>query len=345
MNIFKNIEKSLIKKHPFVCYRKPNDTVISSFFQNDDNLYLDKNLNSSGFVFAPFDDKKETIIIPKENSTLLQEFYSGSNISITKTANSKDYNSKESHVNLVEKGIHAIRNSKFKKVVLSRKETVNLKDDTNILRLFDTLLNSYQNAFVYVWFHPKVGLWLGATPETLVKINDHSFETMSLAGTLPYIENITPKWTSKEIEEQQFVTDYIIEKLTPLCDTLNANKTETIKAGTLLHLKTKIQGQLAVSHSKLIKTLHPTPAVCGLPKEASKQFIIENEDYERSFYTGFLGELNINKSTELFVNLRCMEVKSSKAMIYIGGGITKDSIPEREWEETTEKAMVMKRII
>ncbi|SEB83683.1 isochorismate synthase [Tenacibaculum sp. MAR_2009_124] len=345
MSIFKNIEKSLIKKHSFVCYRKPNDTIISALFQNNDNIHTNNNLDSSGFVFAPFDDRNDTIIIPKESSTFLQETFSKSNINITKTTNSKDYDSREFHVNLVDKGIDAILNKNFKKVVLSRKEIVNLKDGFNSIKLFETLLNTYSNALVYIWFHPKIGLWLGATPETLVKINNDYFETMSLAGTLPYIENTIPKWTSKEIEEQQFVTDYIVEKLAPLCKTLNTDKTETIKAGTLLHLKTKIEGKLAVSNSELIKTLHPTPAVCGLPKDSSKQFIIKNENYNRSFYTGFLGELNMNNVTELFVNLRCMEIKNSEALIYVGGGITKNSISDREWEETTEKAMVMKRII
>ncbi len=345
MNIFKNIEKSLIKKHPFVCYRKSNNTLISSFFQQNDKLHLDTNLDSSGFVFAPFDDNNNTVIIPKEESELIEEHYFEKDASTLKTVNSKDQKSKEFHVNLVEKGIHAIHNNEFKKVVLSRKETIELKEENNIIELFEKLLNNYPNAFVYVWFHPNVGLWLGATPETLVKINNSNFETMSLAGTLPYIDDSNAEWTSKEKEEQQFVTDYIIDKLSPLCKILNADKTETIKAGTLLHLKTKIEGELAVSNSELIRTLHPTPAVCGLPKEASKQFILQNENYDRSFYTGFLGELNMNDKTELFVNLRCMEIKNNRALIYIGGGITKDSISEREWEETTEKAMVMKRIL
>ena len=95
----------------------------------------------------------------------------------------------------------------------------------------------------------------------------------------------------------------------------------------------------------LIKYLHPTPAVCGLPKETAKDFILQNENYTRSYYSGYLGELNVNENTQLFVNLRCMEVKDAKIALYVGGGITKASIPEKEFEETVAKAMVMKKVL
>ena len=97
--------------------------------------------------------------------------------------------------------------------------------------------------------------------------------------------------------------------------------------------------------------MHPTPAVCGLPRDLAKDFILENEDYDRSFYTGFLGELNINSSklnkqkTELFVNLRCMSVDDYKARIFVGGGVTKDSIAKKEWQETVSKTQTIKKVL
>ncbi|HEU0124995.1 MAG TPA: chorismate-binding protein, partial [Flavobacterium sp.] len=101
---------------------------------------------------------------------------------------------------------------------------------------------------------------------------------------------------------------------------------------------------------EVIDTLHPTPAVCGLPKKKSKVFILENENYDRTFYTGFLGELNstfteTNTSSDLFVNLRCMQIQEDKAILYMGCGITKESIPEKEWEESVNKSMTMKRVL
>ena len=91
--------------------------------------------------------------------------------------------------------------------------------------------------------------------------------------------------------------------------------------------------------------MHPTPAVCGFPKDESKAFILENENYDRTFYTGFLGELNVHNQTDLFVNLRCMEIVDKQVNLFIGCGITKDSIPEKEWEESINKSMTMNKIL
>jgi isochorismate synthase len=117
---------------------------------------------------------------------------------------------------------------------------------------------------------------------------------------------------------------------------------------------------------KLLKVLHPTPAVGGMPKNEAYLFIKANENYNREFYTGYLGELNfkeeiarvsnnrnienkayraIHTKTDLFVNLRSMQLKDQKATIYIGGGITIDSIPEQEWEETVNKSATMLKVI
>jgi hypothetical protein len=102
---------------------------------------------------------------------------------------------------------------------------------------------------------------------------------------------------------------------------------------------------------KVIAAVHPTPAVCGLPKQSAKNFIRENEGYNREYYSGFLGELNLDlvtfktAQTDLFVNLRCVKILKDKAQLFIGCGITKDSNPEAEYIETINKSMTMKKII
>ena len=143
-------------------------------------------------------------------------------------------------------------------------------------------------------------------------------------------------------------------------------KVETIKAGNLLHLKTRVSGLLTSNLKEVVTVLHPTPAVCGLPKVTAKQFILNNENYNREFYSGYLGELNIKEKTtrntnrrnvennaysavktisNLYVNLRCMQLTDVKASIYVGGGITKDSIAENEWQETVNKTQTMKKVL
>ncbi|MGG6232201.1 isochorismate synthase [Tenacibaculum sp. SDUM215027] len=345
MSIFSNIKEALDKQLPFVTYRKPNTSKIRGWFQQNDNLIASENYSESGFIFAPFDSKEKAILIPKDQSTYIEEKTTFDTILVNNTNHTPDTTSEENHIQLVEKGIAAIKNQQFKKVVLSRKEKVEIAD-FNLIETFQKLLSNYPTAFVYVWYHPKVGMWLGATPETLVSIQNKNFTTMALAGTQVYNGTTNVTWQPKELEEQQFVTDYIIDRLSNISSKITTSEVETIKAGKLLHLRTVLNGKLKTNTASLIKTLHPTPAVCGLPLEASKQFILDNESYHRGFYTGFLGELNINaKESNLFVNLRCMEVSNNILYIYVGGGITEDSNPTKEWKETVAKTTTMKKVL
>ncbi len=262
-----------------------------------------------------------------------------------------DESEKKEFENLVAKGIQGIKNQEFKKVVLSRKETVDLVD-FDLETTFEKLVQLYPTTFVYCFFHPKLGTWLGATPEQLLKANDSVFETIALAGTQKANDSSAVIWKQKEKEEQQFVTDYIVNKLKNVASDVLVSEPYSIQAGSIWHIKTDISGvfNLGSSLQQVVSLLHPTPAVCGLPKEESKAFILENEKYDRTFYTGFLGELNSSltnetQSSDLFVNLRCMQIFENEALLYMGCGITKDSIPEKEWEESSNKSVTMKKVL
>lgn len=354
---------------PFIVYRKPNDVKIKGLFQNTDKLYVAQHFREEGFVFSPFDSIEQSILIPKKHAQAITCFdWKRTSESTDHKAKTEDSlqgsKSKEFHIKLVEKGIQAIKNKDFKKVVLSRAESVALTE-VNPTAVFENLLSAYNSALVYCWYHPKVGLWLGATPETLIKIEDRRFSIMALAGTQDYKGSLDVEWKDKEKQEQQFVTDFIVNHLKPLAESFSSSPTKTVKAGNLLHLRTMISARLkpSVLLKEVLQALHPTPAVCGLPKETAKQFILNNENYHRKFYTGFLGELNLKStvaprsgkrniehrayahsinSTQLYVNLRCMQIKDQQAIIYVGGGITESSNPEMEWQETVSKSLVVK---
>ncbi|WP_417213520.1 chorismate-binding protein [Bizionia sp.] len=369
-----NLQDQYVNNLPFVAYRNPNETIIKTFLQQDDTLYKTTNFSESGFVFSPFNIKETSVLIPVETSLIL-EFESETieepsiNSCASKGIETSDITvAKQNHIALVEKGIKAIHKGTFEKVVLSRQESVTISE-TNPIKIYKRLLETYPTAYVYVWFHPKVGLWLGATPETLLHIENNQFSTMALAGTQVYKNTIDVVWKDKELEEQQIVTNFIVSNLESQLQDLKVSEVETVRAGNLVHLKTHISGRVNSNPSSLkniLKKLHPTPAVCGMPKEEAKQFILENEPYKRDFYTGFLGELNIKKSisrnpnrrnvennaytriktvTNLFVNLRCMQIQNTEALLYIGGGITKDSNPNLEWEETMAKSVTMKKVL
>ncbi len=357
------IEKAKRDLLPFVVYKKPDSKNILAFFQIGDDLHHQKDFSESGFVFAPFDNRDKTVIFPlskcKVFSTLSEDLNSPYNSesfqAITENVIGRDHlniKEKQNHISLVKKGIDLIKNGKVLKVVLSRKEEVIISDH-KISEIFQRLLNKYSSAFVYLWFHPKVGLWMGASPETLLSVKGNKFKTMALAGTQSYKGTLDVFWAQKEKQEQQYVTDFIISRLNR--KNLLIGKPFTLKAGSLLHICTEINGEISDKNKlkNLIQNLHPTPAVCGLPKNKAKEFILKNEDYKREYYTGFLGEFNMNKedsneefkTTDLYVNLRCMRIEESKIALFVGGGITLDSDPLKEWEETIAKSEVMKTVL
>lgn len=370
---FNRIESQYNNQLPFVAYRKPNRVGMDGLLQETNDLHATKDFTEKGFVFSPFDDAEKSVLIPFEGSECVHSDFvmpkhpdsnQEENHLQFKTVSSE---SQEHYIDLIKKGVKAIENKQFKKVVLSRAEIINLSE-SNPIAIFKKLLATYPSAFVYCWYHPKVGLWLGATPETLVKIEGNRFSMMALAGTQDYNGTLDVVWQEKEKQEQQFVTDFIIDTLKPSVESFKVSGVETVKAGNLLHLKTMISARLKpdASLQHVISSLHPTPAVCGLPKLDAKQFILKNENYNREFYTGFLGELNyettsaprssrrnienrayaITKtSTQLYVNLRCMQLKDQQAIVYVGGGITKNSKPESEWEETVSKSLVIKSVL
>jgi isochorismate synthase len=334
-------------------YRRPNSKEVSGFFMNDDALNFTSEFTEKGFVLAPFNADEKAILFPKETADFLTETLQFKKEVVLKNEFNFDDSSKEKHIKLVEKAIDKISENELQKVVISRKELVKI-NAVSIVEIYKKLLQTYANAFVYVWFHPKVGLWFGATPETLLEVENTTFKTMSLAGTQVFKNTKNVVWKTKELEEQQLVTNFIERQLNRIATNLQVDKTETIKAGNLLHLRTKVTGELNADKPKLktlIRALHPTPAVCGLPRGKAKAFINQNENYNREFYTGFLGELNINdskkelKKTNLFVNLRCMKIENNTASIYVGGGITRDSNAKKEWEETVSKSKTMKCVL
>lgn len=166
---------------------------------------------------------------------------------------------------------------------------------------------------------------------------------MSLAGTK------TPKeaWSEKEFEEQLLVTDTILKGLQDSqCQNIVIDGPQTIQAGNIEHLLTSIEADLAHKNdwTPVLKNLHPTPAVCGIPTEKAKVFIPELENYDREFYTGFIGIMNESRK-DFYVNLRCMQLFDKSAKLYVGGGITAQSNGEAEWNETERKAETMARVL
>lgn len=344
MKYSEQINTAFNAKKPFVAYKNPNENKVHVIIQKNDELIEFDDFTSTGYVFAPFNsDEKAYIIQP--DVYFVDEVESVDFESKVVGVKNQEIE-KSTHINIVEKAIKTIKETEISKIVISRKEEV-LVSVFNLLEVYNKLMNQYPNAYVYVWFHPKVGLWMGATPETLLKVSDNDFKTMALAGTQPFKGSLNPVWGTKELEEQKMVSDFIKQHLENVVESYELSEVETVKAGSLLHLKTNIKGKLHQQKdiASLVKLLHPTPAVCGLPKELSKIFILQNEDYNRSYYSGYLGSLNIHNETSFFVNLRCFQFINNTVTLYVGGGITAESDAEKEWEETVAKSQIIKAVL
>ena len=341
MSIKECIDKSIALKRPLVLYSKPNENIVRGYLQSSDEIHFYN--QQEGFIFAPFHVKRGTYIIPFSDAKTLE--FEMPDIEEMDSHIEKAAGSKEAHVDLVTKTIQKISTSEISKIVVSRIEEV-LLNQVDLDLLFIKLLAQYANAFVYIWIHPKTGIWMGATPERLLQVKNNEFEVMALAATQKYGDSLDVSWGDKEKEEHQFVVDYIKEILKGF--DFKVSDTYTTKAGSLLHLRADISGKLTknVAIDSLIETLHPTPATCGTPKKEAKAFIIKEEGYDRSYYTGYLGELSKNHA-DLYVNLRCMQInpKTKSVQIYIGGGVTENSKPEAEWNETVAKAAIIKKVL
>lgn len=340
-DLLKKARASRADGHPFVIYRKPDAEVVQALFQKDADTYP-ADFTSSGYIFAPFDGK--ALWIPESKSERMSAAWKKSQVNLCRPVLEIDDAARERHLTLVNKGISAIKDGEFDKVVLSRVQSVAF-GDTDFYETFRRMLDAYPEACVYIWWHPASGGWMGAFAEQLAHVSGHYLTTMALAGTR--VAGTASEWGEKEKQEQLFVTEAIEEALAPFSVRITKGETETATAGRLEHIRTMILAALRedADLEKLVYALHPTPAVCGRPKEAARSFILREEGYDREFYSGFHGEVTIGWRTDLFVNLRCLSWTEGEARLFVGGGITTDSDAEKEWEETVNKAGTMAAVL
>lgn len=253
---------------------------------------------------------------------------------------------KEIHLKNVQFAINEIKTGKIDKVIISRVKHVNRSESFSLNEIFSRLLENYRAAFVYFMHHPAQGTWMGASPEVLLTKKQQQFSTVSLAGTLPYKKGVEVIWDEKLLHEQRLVTDFISRELNNLgIYPFEIDGPSNAIAGPLVHLKSTFTFQSELAVNTIISALHPTPAICGLPREASRELITSTEQHQRRLYTGYLGVNHLNGDADFFVNLRCMQIFEEHFELFVGGGITANSDPESEWQETEAKSKVLMNAI
>lgn len=334
---------------PFAVYRLPEtDKLYLIVPKNVKRLEsLEEIYNMNGFVLAPFDicsgkhnilflEEKEIKCFIMENSDMSGFLIEQPDISGLQ----HDCCLKSRYADSFSVFADAVRNGNLQKLVLARCMTFEKPETKTVLNMFFRALRAYTSSFVYMGFVPDTGLWLGASPELLLEENRSSCRTVALAGTQSLSEwQNSQEWSAKNIEEQKLVADYIASVLESMGIMYEKGKTETVVAGNVVHLNTcfsfKIPDRKLLG--RFLSVLHPTPAMCGLPKDAAFDFILENENFDREYYSGFIGPVDADKGCNLFVNIRCLQVNDKGMKVYAGGGILPESVMESEYEETERK--------
>ncbi|MCJ8498846.1 chorismate-binding protein [Chryseobacterium salipaludis] len=258
--------------------------------------------------------------------------------SVLRLESQAEYEEKLQHV------INFIKEHQLPKLVISRRKLADFGEkEVNLAETFLNMCAAYPNAFVYIFQH-QGECWTGAFSEVLGKYTKATgeFSTMALAATLPLADS----WTKKEIEEQQPVADFIKTVLEPYDPDVQQGETTDHISGNIKHLRTDFKATLKPGQlDQVILGLHPTPAVCGIPKDFCQRAIESFESHDRKWYSGYI-RVETEDEVQCFVNLRCAALFDHAALMYAGGGITADSNPAAEWRETELKAeAVLKNIV
>ena len=333
---FSELNFLLNNNESFVVYKKPSHNNIVCHQGDVICGQINDIDNNKGFLFMPFDiNEKGYFLIPK--TTIETKF--GLKVIKKKSHDIliKDFSSKKkSYIKFINKTIENIKSSELEKVVCSSEFNVKLNSESYIEH-FKKLIQLNHDAFCYLFYHPEIGVWIGASPEKLLNLNNHIVTTFALAATK---KEMNQSWTDKEFREQKIVEEQIVADLKRGCNNIETGVLQTVKAGNVYHLKSVIKAQTKKSSSFLIKLLHPTPAIAGTPKNKAIGYINKTENYNRLFYTGFMG-LFEKQSCDIYVNIRCAKIVKDNLTIYVGGGITKESNASAEWNEIVNKSQTM----
>ena len=350
--LIQQIDRLIAGHSSFALYRLPNEQEPYLVMQTEaepEQLRSPEELNGrQGFVMAPFRAnnncpilliKPDCFIFGKEAIAnfpidLPQPPLPESSLPVSHEDNRTRYNQAFAHFH------SALTRQEVDKLVLARKCILPLSAHFSAGYAFINACRYYPNAMIYLCHTPVSGLWMGCTPEILLSVKNGTGHTVSLAGTMPVLNDKEPmEWSRKNRDEQEFVSQYIRSCLAAHRLIVREEGPYTTRAAGVVHLKTDFFFHPTdTKHlGKLLADLHPTPAVCGLPKEKALELIHRFEALDRRYYAGFIGWTSPDNSTDLYVNLRCMEIRPPQAILYAGGGILPSSEADSEWEETEYK--------
>ena len=373
-----NVQSSKLNSYAY--YRLPRANSFLRLVQQNGAPLRIRSLEAlngrQGFVIAPFaitDDCPLLLMQPdivEEVAIDLspaQSMFNGQSSSQKASHPSPTY-----HIDFSNFHAH-LETGEFRKLVLARCDNLKADHPVEPEQLFLRACQMYPRQFIALVSSPACGTWLMATPEILLENNGTQWKTIALAGTMQLQdeqlafdnppqpvgtradEQAHIAWSIKNIQEQRYVATYMVETLEHFSSDISEEGPYTARAGHLVHLRSDFNFTLPTNHrlGSLLNALHPTPAVCGLPKREAFRFICGNEFAPRRYYSGFMGPLRMKlpgkdsaaEATHLYVSLRCMEIQPGNYQLHAGGGLLRDSVEQQEWDETEAKMETMRNLI
>jgi isochorismate synthase len=243
--------------------------------------------------------------------------------------------------------ISDIRTGRLDKLVLARECRVSSGVEVDPGRLLQRLRHAYPTCTNFLFRTPG-GVFLGATPERLVALDNGNVRTAALAGSIARSDSKTKDrelgyrllHDHKERREHALVVKAIEEALAPLCSRLDVTaEPDLLRLENVQHLITPISGGL--SHScgilDLVARLHPSPAVGGYPRAAALEALREREDIERGWYAGPVGWMDAQGNGDFAVAVRSALVHGTCVTLCAGAGIVAGSDPDVELAEVRLK--------
>jgi len=252
----------------------------------------------------------------------------------------------------VARATERIRSGELRKIVLARTMLVNAGRALDAKQLLWRLRAVDADCYAFAAPQPnavKGSVLVGASPELLLRRRGRLIEATPLAGSSQRFGDAGRDRASadrlfdsdKDREEHAVVVEDVRHVLDSFCeDLVHPHEPELLGTANVWHLATPFRGRLhdpSVTALELVAALHPTPAVCGSPRETAREALEHLEPIERGGYAGPVGWMDANGDGEWAIALRCAEITGSTARLYAGAGIVADSEPEAELDETERK--------
>lgn len=247
----------------------------------------------------------------------------------------------------IDWSLRAFEDQRLEKIVLARRTTLSFARRLDPVLLLDRIRPITNDCYHFL-FQPERGTaFIGATPERLLSRSGRYIATEAVAGTRPRGETTETDAglidqllrSEKDRREHDYVRQSVAASMAPLCTSFQQDEEVSIMLlARRMHLFSSMWGMLSdkVSDADLMRALHPTPAVGGVPTKVAMEAIAHHEPFDRGWYAGPVGWIGGNAS-EFAVGIRSALVEHNRISLYAGAGIVEGSTAEDEWEEIEQK--------